>query len=272
MDPEEETEIPDGETPQPVDQYMLCIDPGHYGGANAVTGNGSYGYAEGDVTLQLAARLQEILWDTYGVDSYLTRESEHITLNGLTDKALDSRSIYLRGAYASLYQCDLFISLHTNANAANANGYPQFDQPESINKPMVILNETAVDSELAKRTALAVGKNLAEVYRTHNLYGSDFDESTFENVPEWTGTYNDGLGYPGKIVRRTGQPKEGSNDYYGVLRGSANEDIPGMIIEHGYHSVKEIRRLAIEGNLIEEWAKADARGIAEGLGLEPLPS
>ena len=257
----------DGEAPTPAGEFLLCIDPGHYGGANPVTGGSSYGYAEGDVTLKLAFALQRILWESYGIDSYLTRETEHITIDGLSDKVLDTSKIALRGACASLYQSDLFISLHTNANANNANGYPTFEQPASINKPMIIVNEYALSSEQALRCARYIGEELASVYERHDLPGSVFLEETGEKPAEWTGKYNDGLNRPGMVVWRMGTPKEGSDDYYGVLRGSANEGISGMIIEHGFHSVPEIRRLAMEENLIEEWALADAAGIARGLGL-----
>lgn len=40
-----------------------------------------------------------------------------------------------------------------------------------------------------------------------------------------------------------------------------------MIIEHGFHTVEEVRKLAMEGNLAKQWAKADAEGIAKGFGV-----
>ena len=40
-----------------------------------------------------------------------------------------------------------------------------------------------------------------------------------------------------------------------------------MIIEHGYHSVAEVREAATVGDLKEVWANADAVGIAYGFGF-----
>ena len=52
-----------------------------------------------------------------------------------------------------------------------------------------------------------------------------------------------------------------------MLRGATNVGVPGMIIEHGYHSVKEVRYAAMRTDLASKWAKADAYGIAKGFGL-----
>ena len=56
-------------------------------------------------------------------------------------------------------------------------------------------------------------------------------------------------------------------DYYGVLRGAAAVGVPGLIIEHGMHTVPEVRKTAMEGDLLCRWACADARGIANGFGF-----
>ena len=58
-----------------------------------------------------------------------------------------------------------------------------------------------------------------------------------------------------------------NGNYYGVLRGASNVKVPGMIIEHGFHTVEEVRRLAMEEDLTQKWAEADAYGIAKGFGL-----
>ena len=77
------------------------------------------------------------------------------------------------------------------------------------------------------------------------------------------GRYNDATNVEGTVCRRMGQ----SGDYYGVLRGAANVGVPGMIIEHGFHTVPEMRGTAKTGELAKAWARADAEGIAEGFGF-----
>ena len=58
--------------------------------------------------------------------------------------------------------------------------------------------------------------------------------------------------------------------YYGVLRGAEEAGIPGVIIEHGYHTVAEMRDAAKNGDLNNKWADADAKGIASALGFHKL--
>ena len=51
-------------------------------------------------------------------------------------------------------------------------------------------------------------------------------------------------------------------------RGAASAGVPGVIIEHGLHTIPEVRKAA-QGDLALKWAEADAYGIAWGLGFVP---
>ncbi len=244
---------------------MICIDPGHYDIAREAAEADEYHYVEGNFVLEIALELQRELKKVYGIDSYMTRDSGNITIDGYSDEELDSAHISLRGEYAVKEDSNLYISIHTNSNKEDANGYETFFQPLEINKPMLILNATACEDVYAMNVANAIGVNLAQVNFEQGLAThADFDEKAPHEIGEWTQEYNDGLDKVGTLVKRTGK----KGDYYGILRGAANVDIPGMIIEHGYHSVQEVRKAAIEGNLSKEWAKADAKGIAQGFGFE----
>lgn len=242
---------------------LICIDPGHYAGRNLVQSEDGLGYAEGDVTLGIAKELSKILMDDYGVSSIMTRDSGSITIDGYTDGDLDGSHISLRGKYAK--DSHLFLSLHTNANLDNANGYATNEQPVSINKPILILNEIACESEEMLEIANAVGRSVTQANSQAGLAAvKEFDAVGDQNdIREWTDFYNDKLEVPGTVCSRLGR----NGDYYGVLRGAAEVGVPGMIIEHGYHTVPEVREQAMEGDLKEVWAQADALGIAEGLEL-----
>ena len=243
----------------------VCIDPGHYNIAKEVADADEYHYVEGNFVLEVALELRDILKEKYGIDSCMTRETDTITLGGYTDDELDSAHISLRGEYAAEEDCDLFVSLHTNSNEEDANGYPTFFQPIEINKPIIIVNTVALSSEVAMKTANATGAKLASVNFELGLAETDmFSDVTAEHIGEWTQKYNDGLGGVGTVVVRTGKKNP---DYYGILRGATNVGIPGMIIEHGYHSVAEVRRAAATGDLKDVWANADAVGIAYGFGF-----
>ncbi len=240
---------------------LICIDPGHYGGKNAV--GGTIPYTEGDFTLQLAKILAEKLKDEYGVSSILTRETADISMEGLTDGELDSTHISLRGEYAR--GTDLFLSLHTNANLDGANGYGTVEQPVSINKPILILNRPACESPEVLQIANTIGSKLAKSsYQLGIASVGEFDAvEKEEDIREWTDAYNDQLLAKGTVCRRMDQ----GEDYYGVLRGAADAGVPGMIIEHGFHTVPDMRKKAAAGELAEAWAEADADGLAEGYHL-----
>lgn len=254
-------EAVEGETVM-ASNLVLCIDPGHYQGKNAVEDGTAY--AEGDFTLELSQELVQILEEEYGVTSIRTRDTGSISLDGFTDGDLDSGHISLRGEYAK--GTDLFLSLHTNANLEGANGCGTEEQPISINKPILILNETACGQDQAIRAANGIGSHLAETSSQLGIATiSEFDVvQDSGQIREWSDAYNDQTDVAGTVCRRTGE----HGDYYGVLRGAANVGVPGMIIEHGFHTVPETRQLAASGELAARWARADAEGIAEGFGFE----
>lgn len=248
---------------QPVlaSNLMVCIDPGHYSGVNQIAGE----YTEGDAVLELGRILKADLKETYGIDSCMTRTDGTISLHGYSNESLDTAHLSFRGRYAGERDCDLFVSLHTNANEANANGYPTFSQPIAINKPILILNTIACTSQTVLDATNAVGKNLSQV-NVQSGVGSvaEFKAAVPSRIDQWTEEYNDGVGLPGTVFCRL--DGEG-RDYYGVLRGAADAGVPGMIIEHGMHTVPEVRKAVAEGDLLMRWAEADAQGIAWGFGF-----
>ena len=250
---------------------LVCIDPGHYGGANLVHAPDSYGYAEGDATLRIAQSLQTLLKEQYGIDSCLTREGNTITLDGYSDETLDHAHLMLRGTYAGIVESNLFISLHTNANEDGANGYETCEQPIGINKPILVANQLASRSGVCIAVGNAIGQNLAKVSFDAGLSTvSTFIGAHPGQLEEWSDDYNDSLDVPGKLFCR--MKSNGTEDYYGVLRGAAEAGVPGLIIEHGMHPVPQVRQAAMEGDLLQKWAQADAHGIAYGFGFvtEPL--
>lgn len=243
----------------------ICIDPGHYAGKNAVESDRSYGYAEGDFTLLVSLELSDILKQKYGISTSLTRDSGSITLSGYTDEELDSAHISLRGSYAAKAGCDLFLSVHTNSNQDNANGAATYEQPVSINKPMVIANDLAMSSDEVLSLCNSIGENLAATnFELGTSAYREFIPASRKTVREWTVDYNDSTEEQGTVVYRYGSKGQ---QFYGVLRGAQESGVPGIIVEHGYHSVPEMRDAAMNGDLKSQWAKDDADGIAEGYGF-----
>lgn len=250
-------------SPVVASNLLLCLDPGHFAGENAVNENGIY-YSEGDFTLELAKELKYILKESYGITSYMTRETDSISIGGHTDAELDSKYLSLRGEYAN--GSDLFLSLHTNANMEGANGYGTYSQPVKITKPVIIANAIACRNTTALAIGNAVGARLADSnYALGIGLQNKFQKiNNSDEIVLWTNAWNDGLDNPGAVSCRWNSR---GTDYYGVLRGAANVGVPGLIIEHGFHTVPEMRRSAASGELQIEWAKADAAGIAAGFGF-----
>lgn len=241
---------------------LICIDPGHYKGASEASGENMYGYEEGIFTVRVGLALKGEL-EEHGIDSYLTRETDNITIAGYTNAALDRGHISLRGEYAA--GSNLFLSIHTNANNDNANGCDTWQQPLAINKTLVIVNQTAGQSEQMLTVANEIGKAVTAANCRLGLSLTDqFERAGRDSVRPWTDEYNDSLNVKGTVCCRLGT----DGDYYGVLRGAADAGVPGMIVEHGYHTVEEVRRQAMTENLAMEWARADAEGITKGLGFE----
>lgn len=248
-----------------ISNALVCIDPGHYEGRNKIKEEPSYGYAEGDYTIKIGLALQEILKNRYGIDSYLTRSGASITLGDYTDAELDRGNVRLRGEYAGQQDSDLFISLHTNANNDNANGYPTCLQPVSINKTVVLINLIACEREEIVQIGNSIGVNVSQInYDKGISVINDFELGEVNQIKEWTAAYNDSLNTPGSLRCRTGE----EGDYYGVLKGSSTVGVPGIIVEHGMHTVAELRKEAMTSNLYQLWAEADAYGIAYGFGFE----
>lgn len=251
----------ESQMPARSERFTVCIDPGHFKDSSVLEGENLYGYGEGIFTIQIALKLQEEL-QKYGIDSYLTRETDNILMSGFYNEELDSRHISLRGEFAK--NADLFVSLHTNANSEHANGFPTCNQPKEINKTVLIMNQIGCKDEKWIHIANEIGKAVTNVnYNDGISYTNDFKEVSSENIKEWTTDFNDSLYTPGSVYIRTGK----KGDFYGVLRGATAVNVPGIIIEHGFHTVEEVRQLAMMEHLADEWAKADAYGIAKGLGF-----
>lgn len=68
-----------------------------------------------------------------------------------------------------------------------------------------------------------------------------------------------------RIIKRQGN---GGRDYYGVLRGAASVGVPGILLEHSFHTnLRATNWLLTDSNLVP-LAEAEAKTIAEHYGLK----
>jgi N-acetylmuramoyl-L-alanine amidase len=248
----------------------VCIDPGHYQthNNNYALSNSSekqYSYSEAKTMLAAAKELKATLAE-YGVDSYMTRTSDNITLGGYSNATLDSNYITLRGDAAAKNNCDFFISLHTNANSANNKGNKTWAQQTSLNKTVVFINKTGKSNAVAVNVANTIGTQVTDVnYRYIGGSYIAFKTVSQNNIKNWTESYNDSLNVAGTVLYRAGS----NGDYYGVLRGASSNNTPGVLVEHAYHTIPIVRYYCQGGqnNLYENWGVSDAVGILGGYGL-----
>ena len=195
-------------------QPIVCLDAGHYGKYNQSPVVKSYYESEMNWKLHLLLKAE---LEKYGIKVITTRANKDKDL-GLEARGKASKD------------CDLFISLHSNAASAESVKYV-------VAMYQVDDNCGEMDEQskaFALRIAEAVGKVMSLPSQTW-FTKSDSDR--------------DGNGY--------------KDDYYGVLRGAHTVHTPGVIIEHGFHTnTATAKWLLVEANL-KKLAEAEAKTIAE---------
>lgn len=155
---------------------------------------------------------------------------------GLTRQTInEDPELTERGRRARGY--DLFISLHSNA-AAN-------EKPDA---PWIIHftndKKTSLD-EKSKAVAHALGGVISKVMNVSDpVYytkGVDFDR--------------DGNGYL-------------DDEYYGVLFGAKSVGVPGVILEHSFHTNKAAAEWLMRDKNLMKLAEAEAEALAEFYGMK----
>lgn len=116
---------------------------------------------------------------------------------------------------------DLFVSVHTNATG-NSQG------SETANWPVCFVQVSGASTEIGER----IGKALMPLFNAtkYEVYArpSDYDHNV---------------------------------DWYGVLRGAAQVGVPGLIVEHGFHTCKADVELLKDDAFLRLLADTDAQTI-----------
>lgn len=157
---------------------------------------------------------------------------------GLTRQSIyDDPELTARGRMAKGY--DLFISMHSNAAASEAPDAPW----------IIVLTpdrKTGID-EISREVGEAIGPAIsgmmgvsAPYYYTKSV---DFDR--------------DGNGYV-------------DDEYYGVLFGAKSVGVPGIIIEHSFHTNERAASWLLSDDNLAELAKIEAASLADFYEI-PIP-
>lgn len=193
--------------------YTICLDPGHDKGIS----NPSPvvpGYYEGKRMWELALLLKQAL------------ESRSIRVILTKSQADQTVSLTTRGQMSK--DCDLFLSLHSNAAATES--------------PNWVLGIHQVDD------------NCGEV-----------DEKSVQIAKRLSNAAAELMGVPAKITTRySSEDRDGNgypDDYYGVLRGAHQVGTPGIILEHGFHTNRHCTHWLLEDENLKSLAEKEASVI-----------
>ena len=174
--------------------------------------------------------LQRKYLKQYGAEVVFTR----------VDKEKDL-GVIARGEFAE--GCDLFISNHSNAISNVIN--------ESTDYVAIIhlTNDTTTKcDDISKEVANKIAPVIAETMGTKQGFrvltrGVDFDRNE-------DGILND--------------------NYYGVLHGARMVGVPGLILEHSFHTNTKMTNWLMDDDNLDKLARAEAKVIAEYFGLSKV--
>ena len=201
---------------------IVCLDAGHHGKYNQSPVVKSYYESEMNWKLHL---LLKAALEKYGIKVITTRANK--------DKDLDLEA---RGKASK--DCDLFTSLHSNADDAESTKYVVAMYQVDDNCGEMDEQSKAFAGMLAK----TVGTVMGLPYQTWSTKSS---------------SDRDGNGY--------------KDDYYGVLRGAHTVHTPGVIIEHGFHTHTATAKWLQDENNLKKLAEAEAKTIAEWFDVDKIP-
>lgn len=200
---------------------IVCLDAGHYGKYNRSPVVPEY--YESDMNWKLHLLLKAEL-EKYVIQVKTTR----------ADKAKDLAH-EARGKASK--DCDLFISLHSNAADAESTKYVVAMYQVDDNCGEMDEQSKAFAAKIAK----TVGEVMGLPYQTWSTKSS---------------SDRDGNGY--------------KDDYYGVLRGAHTVHTPGVIIEHGFHTNTATTKWLLVDSNLKKLAEAEAKTIAEWFDVEKI--
>lgn len=169
------------------------------------------------------------------LQAFLAGELERVGIKVITTRLNPEKDLDLvkRGEMAR--DCDLFISLH-----ANASDNPNVDYVLGI----YYVDDACGDIDLqSKQLATILSDAVAERMDTTGV--------------AWN--------------RASAKDRDGNghlDDYYGVLRGAHNVNVPGIILEHGFYTNRRQAQFLMDENNVHQLAQLEARILADWFEMD----
>lgn len=145
-------------------------------------------------------------------------------------------ALYQRGATAK--GCDLFISLHSNAAYSSSDPEAKQKANEKVDRVDIYAPLSGKCHDLAKQLA--------------------------DRIVSVMGTSQGG-----NVKTRK---SDSGAEYYGVLRGAASVGVPGLLIEHSFHTNARAAKWLLDDANLDKLAKAEAEILAKYYGMEAKPT
>ena len=228
---------------------VICIDPGHGGlEYGAVAEYNGIEVREKYLNFNIAKKLCRALAQYENVETVLTRSGDRDV------------SIKERVNIAAAADADVLISLHNNK--------PFNEEETDIGGCMVLTPVSRYRPSWCETDIYEVGTALGEsIIKQFQEMGiplsRDFDVNKTGGLLRRP--YNRKEGMAKKDVH---YPDGSYADYYGLIRIGVEAGIPVVIVEHAYISNEQDYRAYLKySDSLQSLADADARGIAEALGL-----
>ena len=174
--------------------------------------------------------LQKKYLEEYGAKVILTRSDQ------TADLGTTARGECAKGS-------DLFISDHSNAIDNKVN-----DSVDYVAVYHLVNDDTTKCDDVSKAIANKIAPVIAEVMGTsqgHRVLTRKIDSDRNKD-----GIMND--------------------NYYGVLHGARTVGVPGLILEHSFHTNTKMTNWLMDDNNLDKLARAEAQVIAEHFGLSKV--
>lgn len=165
---------------------------------------------------------------------------ERYGIKVITTRSNQAEDLELTARGRKAAGCDLFLSLHSNA----VGSYVDENVDYVVVYRLTDDNTTNVD-EISNELAYILAPLIASTMGTKQAWA--VKQRLSDNDRNYDGMFND--------------------NYYGVLHGARTVGVPGLILEHSFHTNTRITNWLLDENNLDKLAKAEAEAIAKYFGM-----
>ncbi len=171
---------------------------------------------------------------------FLKAELEAYGFQVVTTRSIQAKDLSLHKRGMAAKGCDLFLSLHSNAAGNSVN-----EKVDHVAVYRLTDDNTTNLDELSKAAAEMLAPVIAQTMEVKG--GHKVLSRKSSNDRNGDGQLND--------------------NYYGVLNGARQAGVPGLLLEHSFHTNTRSTKWLLDDANLKKLAKAEAEAIAEYFGM-----